>query len=220
MMMPDSEGRHPLLFYPILVNIEKVVIIAGGQEWQRKVEQWAAIADQVVVAAPEPLSSRDNVTVVPGLPTVEDIPRLIAGATLVISEHPEASFNEALYAACRRYNILLNVVDNRSLSNVYAMSYIDKPNLLVALSTKGRCPFYTKQLRLELEPLMEHHNQVAGILAAVREKVPPEQRRQALAAVYADAEFTSRLQARAYTAARRRALEIARRYQPHRETDT
>lgn len=201
-----------MAFFPLLVDVKRVVIFGQEGRWQERARFWARHADRVVVygvpgGAP-PADLPEGVAVRAGRPDPAGLEAALAGATLVISQVDDDAFNERLAAACRRRNVLLNVGERPDLSSVYATAVIEHPALLVSISTRGACPFYARKVREELEAEFAHRGRVASVLAGLRRLLPPGRRGEGLAAVYADPTFQRALRDRDYEAARRRGEEV------------
>lgn len=62
--------------------------------------------------------------------------------------------NEAVYADCKKRNLLINVADNPPLCDFYMGSIVTKGNLKIGISTNGKSPTVAKRLRQWLEAVL------------------------------------------------------------------
>ena len=65
---------------------------------------------------------------------------------------------------------MANVVDNKDISDIIFPAVIERENLLVAISTKGECPYYSKKLKEELTEFIDRKEREAKILINARKK--------------------------------------------------
>ena len=101
------------------------------------------------------------------------------------------------------------------------MSLVDSANLLVAVSSKGKCPYYTRQLRIDLAEEVRCREPVAKILGAIRARVSGRlDKKSVLDAVYHDPEFTAARKAGEWKRAERKAEEIYERIRGEQDDET
>ncbi len=72
------------------------------------------------------------------------------GAFLVIAATNNRSINSQVSCACRKKNILVNVVDVPGESNFIVPSFVENRGLVIAISTSGQAPCLAKKIRKDL----------------------------------------------------------------------
>lgn len=222
------------MYMPVMVDIKSVVVFGGERgEGLRKTEKLAVYADRLTVVPEGPdiparivlesgrlphvtedlsLPNRCVVEVVQERATIEDVGRHIMGRSLVVSALSDRRINETISRMCARLGILCNIADGRELCSAWFMSLVDSADLLVAVSSKGKCPYYAKRLRIDLTEEIRRREPVAKILGAIRARVSGGlDHKSVLDAVYHDPEFTAARKAGEWKRAERKAEEIYER---------
>lgn len=102
---------------------------------------------------------------------------------LVISATDDAGVNHRVFEDAERAGRLINVVDQPALCNIYIPSRIERGDLLVSISTGGRCPAFARWLRRELEGEVPERyglllDRVAAIRSRMKETVPSQDARR------------------------------------------
>lgn len=100
------------------------------------------------------------------------------GFDIVVAAIDNIALQEAIYYETREYFCLYNCVDLQKYCDFIFPSYVKKGDLLVAISTNGVSPAFTKQLRIYLEKLIP--NEVIEFLQQMkkyRNKVPKGEQR-------------------------------------------
>ena len=110
-------------------------------------------------------------------------PADVAGFDVAIAATDEQEVNEAVAAACRRERIPVNVVDQPRLCTFILPSVIERPPLVVAVSSGGASPVLARMLRARIETLLPAaYGRLAGLVGSFRDAVkarfPFEERRR------------------------------------------
>ncbi len=79
------------------------------------------------------------------------IPKQFWNISLVVAATSDPVFNSAIYKACSRKGIWVNVVDDPANSSFIVPSVIRRGNLQMAISTGGASPLLAKLLRQKFE---------------------------------------------------------------------
>jgi len=134
----------------------RCVVVGGGVVAARKVRLLIAANGQVIVIAPElceELSEQlavDRLTHVARRFEVSDL----EGATLVIAATDDSAVNHLVSESAQARNIPVNVVDDAALSTVIFPSIVDRNPILIAISSSGKAPTLSRQLRGRLEAML------------------------------------------------------------------
>lgn len=136
-------------YYPIYLDLKgkKCLVVGGGNVARRKIMMLKRAGAEVTVVAPEINPDILGVTKIER----EFIPEDVEGFTLVISATSNSYVNKRVSEAARSKNIIVNVVDDKMISDFISPSVVERKPFLIAISTEGRNPVLTKKMRRELE---------------------------------------------------------------------
>ena len=146
-----------MLYYPVFLNLKnkKAVVIGGGSVAERKAQTLLSCDADVSIISPK-ITPRLRRLVKEG--KIEYIKKGyedkdIKDAFIVVAATNDRGINEAIYKAAERYGCLLNIVDKPESSNFIVPSVISRGDLTIAISTGGRSPALSKQIRKELQQI-------------------------------------------------------------------
>jgi siroheme synthase-like protein len=193
------------MYMPLNVRLDRVVLFGAERgEGLAKLGKIARFAS-AVVAVPESLpipaqvaaSVPANVAFRDRPASETDLSEAIEGADFVVSDLSSRSLNERIAALCHDRGILVNIIDQKDLCDVYLMAIVDRPNVVLAVSTRGRCAFLAKELRKELEEWAADRDALAAVTVAARDALEPglskRERIERLQRVYYDPEVRRRV---------------------------
>ena len=138
-------------YYPIAVKLKKkrAVVVGGGNVAERKVLSLLAAGGRVKVVSPE-LSTRlaallrdKKISWVRNVFRPGDIDR----ADIIIAATSSRSVNKKVSARARKSGKLINVVDDKLLSDFISPAVIKKGRAIVAVYTDGREPELSRDLK-------------------------------------------------------------------------
>ena len=162
------------MHFPIILNTEKKVLIVGaGNVSLRKTKKLLGFTDKIKVVSSEFHKDFDNLGIEKLKMEIneENFPTLLnEEICFVILSLNNKELNENLCKICKNRNIMVNVVDNKDISDIIFPAVIERENLLVAISTKGECPYYSKKLKEELTEFIDRKEREAKILINARKK--------------------------------------------------
>lgn len=160
------------MFYPINLNIRnfKIVIIGGGQVAYRKCKNFIDFNCKVKVIAPHFCNEfyllGNDVELVKDYYSEE----YIKDYSIIVAATNNKEVNKSIGEYCILNNKLVNVVDNRELSNYTVPSYIKKGDLLISVSTGGKSPSLSKKIKCELEKYYDDtYEEYIDLLGEIRE---------------------------------------------------
>ena len=112
----------------------------------------------------------------------EATPQAFAGAALVFIATGDAERDTALHAMAKAAGCLVNVVDRPDLCDAVTPSVVDRDPVVVAIGTEGNAPVLGRQIKTQIEQLLEPNLGALAALAGrmrgvVAEAVPQAQRR-------------------------------------------
>jgi uroporphyrin-III C-methyltransferase/precorrin-2 dehydrogenase/sirohydrochlorin ferrochelatase len=139
------------MYAPVSLKVggEPVLVVGGGSVALRKARALARAGAQVTCLAPDFLPGFQKLR-------ARRVRRRfrtpdVRGAVLVVASTDDPRVNRAVYAACRRRGIPVNVVDVPELCSFIVPAVIRRGPVVVAVSTGGRSPSLAKALRKRLE---------------------------------------------------------------------
>ncbi|MGD9952956.1 MAG: siroheme synthase CysG [Burkholderiales bacterium] len=153
-------------YLPIFLNVrgEPCLVVGAGQVGSRKAALLRRAGAQVTI-------------------TTEFREEEVGRYALVIAATSDQAVNRAVAAAARARHIPVNVVDQPALCSFILPSIIERPPLVVAVSSGGASPVLARLLRARLESLVPAaYGRLASLAAEFRDRVKarfsgPERRR-------------------------------------------
>lgn len=162
------------LYFPVVLNTDKeVLIIGGGNVSLRKTKKLLEFTENITIISSEFHKDFDslNVRKIKQEINEDNLSSILNDKiAFVILSLNNKDLNRKLCNICKKNKILVNVVDDKDLSDIIFPAVIKKENLLVSISTKGECPYYSKKLKDEISEFIDSKNQEAKILIESRKK--------------------------------------------------
>ena len=142
-------------YFPIFLTIsgKSCLVVGGGAIATRKANDLVETGAHVNVVAETPcddiieMAQNGKIT----LNRRRFVPEDVSGMFLVYAATDDGAANELVAYSARRDNILVNVVDNPSLSDFNSGSVLKRGPLRIAVSTSGMSPSLARDIRLKLE---------------------------------------------------------------------
>jgi uroporphyrin-III C-methyltransferase/precorrin-2 dehydrogenase/sirohydrochlorin ferrochelatase len=146
-------------YLPLFVDLNqrRVVVVGGGLIAARKIALLLDAGAQVEVIAPE-LGTDLTALVAQGRITHRAAAisaDTLGGARLVIAATGRPEVNRAVALAAEAHAILVNVVDDASLSTCIVPAIVDRSPLIVAVATAGAAPMLARYVRASIEALLD-----------------------------------------------------------------
>ncbi|KTG16190.1 MULTISPECIES: siroheme synthase CysG [unclassified Guyparkeria] len=143
---------------PIFMNLhdKPCLVVGGGAVAARKADLMRAAGARVTVVAPMITGETRRMVDDGRLSWREDVfeEPMVAGNRLVIAATDEPAVNRAVYAACERRGIPVNVADEPELCSFILPGIVNRSPVTIALSTGGRSPVLARLMRARLETLI------------------------------------------------------------------
>ncbi len=162
------------LYFPVVLNTDKeVLIIGGGNVSLRKTKKLLEFTQNILVISSEFHKDFDrlNVKKIKKEINEENFSSMLTDKIgLVVLSLNNKELNRKLCSICKKNKILVNVVDDKDISDIIFPAIIKKDNLLVSISTKGECPYYSKKLKEEIAEFIDSKDQEAKLLIDSRKK--------------------------------------------------
>lgn len=150
--------EEKLIYYPVLINLQRFpcLVIGGGKVALRKVLSLMDFNTDVTVISPKicgPLMKLFKECKI-GLIKKQYRKEYIKDYKVIFSATDNPAINRKVRMDCSDEGILLNVVDNTPLCDFILPANIKRGNLVVSVSSQGKAPFYTKEIKNKLERLI------------------------------------------------------------------
>ncbi|MBP3904496.1 bifunctional precorrin-2 dehydrogenase/sirohydrochlorin ferrochelatase [Turicibacter sp.] len=161
------------MLYPVNLELDQfeIVIVGGGEVAYRKCKNFLEFNKSVKVIAPHFLDSfyeLENVVLVQD----KYDERYIESSQIVVAATDNRLVNEEIAKYCYQHKKLVNVVDNRMLSNYIVPSYVKRGDLLLSVSTGGKSPALAKKISRELAvEYDDSYEEYVNLLGSLREAI-------------------------------------------------
>jgi precorrin-2 dehydrogenase/sirohydrochlorin ferrochelatase len=140
----------------------------------RKVEALLAADAQVTVISPQLCDRLQRLAAAHRIGVLDRPYRRgdLRGALLVIAATDQPEINERVWQEAQALGLLVNVVDDPDHCNFIAPSVVRRGPLSLAISTSGRCPALSRQLRWQLEgEFGPAYGDYVELLGGLRERI-------------------------------------------------
>jgi precorrin-2 dehydrogenase/sirohydrochlorin ferrochelatase len=146
----------PLMrYYPVFLDIaaKSCIVVGGGRVAERKAAGLLAAGAVVTIISPRVTR---GIAALKGKGRLKLLKRAykrgdLNGAALVVSAASGRAVNRAVHADAVRAGLPVNVVDDPALCTFIVPSVVDRSPLLLAISTSGAAPAFSRRLRETLE---------------------------------------------------------------------
>ncbi|MFB6150930.1 MAG: bifunctional precorrin-2 dehydrogenase/sirohydrochlorin ferrochelatase [Haloarculaceae archaeon] len=172
---------------------ETVLVFGGGRVGARKARRFAREADVVAVSPSFADADFGGARRVRAAPDPGDVEGWFdrTDPALAIAATDDAAVNDAVEAAARERDVLVNRADEageRDPGSVVVPATVRDDPVVVAVATGGTSPALSRHLRERIEADVSGAGELASVAGELREDlraegVPPEVRRDALRAV-------------------------------------
>ncbi|KYH26373.1 precorrin-2 dehydrogenase [Halalkalicoccus paucihalophilus] len=167
-----------------------VLVFGGGRVGARKARRFSREARTIVVS-PDFTGEFDGSELVRAAPAPEDVPGWFERARpgLVVAATDDRKLNAAIEREARERGVLVNRADthgSREPGSVVVPATVRDGPVVVSVSTGGRSPALSRELRKRIEPELAGAGRMAELTAELREELaerPAADRRKALRAV-------------------------------------
>jgi precorrin-2 dehydrogenase/sirohydrochlorin ferrochelatase len=142
-------------FFPILINLQRFpcLVVGGGKVAHRKVLSLLEFNADITVISPKicnalvDLYNQHKIKIIKKTYSKE----YLRYYKIVFSATDNHRLNLSVRQDCNDENILLNVADNPPLCDFILPANVKRGNLTISVSSQGKAPFYTKEIKKKLE---------------------------------------------------------------------
>lgn len=165
------------MLYPINLDIEniKITIIGGGKVAYRKATNFLDFGKKVTVISKEFVCEFDEIKDKIEMICDEYKEKYIDDSFVVVASTNNKEVNHEIGIYCNKHGKLVNVVDDKELSNFTVPSYVKRGELLLSISTGGNSPSLSAKIKRELEEKYdESYEEYIELLGLARAKIIKE----------------------------------------------
>ena len=171
-------------YFPFFLQLDQLpcLIVGGGSVAERKLDLLIkAKADITVIS----LEFSDYILDLAKTHNIRCVKKEYSNKILeenkynfVISATNDVSLNERVAKDCKKYNIIVNVVDQPEICDFIFPSILERGDITVAVSTGGASPVLARVLRTKLETMVPgSYGKLAEIVSANRIRVREKMKR-------------------------------------------
>lgn len=165
------------MFYPINLNIEnmEITIIGGGKVAYRKAMNFLNFDKKITVISKEFIEEFKQIENKLNIIREEYDEKHIKNSFIVVAATNNKSVNHEVGVYCNQNGKLVNVVDDKELSNFTVPSYVKRGELLLSISTGGNSPSLSAKIKRDLEEKYdESYGEYIELLGLARKKIIEE----------------------------------------------
>ncbi|TZE81813.1 precorrin-2 dehydrogenase/sirohydrochlorin ferrochelatase family protein [Calorimonas adulescens] len=146
-----------MAYYPIMLNIKnkKCLVVGGGKVALRKILSFVEGEALITVISP---SFDEEIIKLAAKEKVELIRREyqqgdVRGFFVAIAATDDEKVNKLVASDGEKYNMLVNVVDDKDLSSFIVPSIVRRGDLIISISTSGKSPLFSRMIKEKLESI-------------------------------------------------------------------
>lgn len=165
------------MLYPINLNIDKmkITIIGGGKVAYRKATNFLNFNKTVTVVSNEFIEEFEEIKEKIEMIYDKYDEKYIEDSFVVVAATNNKQINHEIGVYCNQNGKLVNVVDDKELSNFTVPSYVKRGELLLSVSTGGNSPSLSAKIKRELEEKYdESYEEYIELLGLARKKIIEE----------------------------------------------
>jgi len=165
-------------YFPFFLQLDQLpcLIVGGGSVAERKLDLLIKAKADITVISLEfsdyilDLAKTHNIRCLKEEYSIKILEK--NKYNFVISATNDVSLNERVAKDCKKYNIIVNVVDQPEICDFIFPSILERGDITVAVSTGGASPVLARVLRTKLETMVPgSYGKLAEIVSANRIKV-------------------------------------------------
>ena len=171
-------------YFPFFLQLDQLpcLIVGGGSVAERKLDLLIKAKADITVISLEfsdyilDLAKTHNIRCLKEEYSIKILEK--NKYNFVISATNDVSLNERVAKDCKKYNIIVNVVDQPEICDFIFPSILERGDITVAVSTGGASPVLARVLRTKLETMVPgSYGKLAEIVSANRIKVREKMKR-------------------------------------------
>lgn len=165
------------MLYPINLELNKmkITVIGGGKVAYRKTVNFLNFKKRVTVISKEFTEEFNFIADKIDMIFDEYKEEYIKDSFIVIVATNDKQLNYKIGVYCNENGKLVNVVDNKEMSNFTVPSYLKRGDFLLSISTGGNSPALSTKIKKELEKIYdEDFGEYVELLGIARKRIIKE----------------------------------------------
>ncbi len=165
------------MLYPINLELNKmkITVIGGGKVAYRKTVNFLNFKKRVTVISKEFIEEFNFIADKIDMIFDEYKEEYIKDSFIVIVATNNKQLNYKIGVYCNENGKLVNVVDNKEISNFTVPSYLKRGDFLLSISTGGNSPALSTKIKRELEKVYdEDFGEYVKLLGIARKRIIKE----------------------------------------------
>jgi precorrin-2 dehydrogenase / sirohydrochlorin ferrochelatase len=163
-------------YYPLFLDLSEKTccVVGGGTVAERKIRVLLKCRARVIVYSPRLTAGLESLNKAGKIVCRRSSPGkdFLRGVFLVVAATNNRLINSRVSRACRKKNILINVVDVPGESNFIVPSFVENKGLVIAISTSGQAPCLAKKIRKDLaKNIIPRYSGLLKEVSSVRDKL-------------------------------------------------
>lgn len=161
------------MILPMILNLKgPIVIFGGGKVAKRKVDLISKFSKDIVLITETTLEMPDfvevkNVKLKAG--NFQDfLPKNIKEIILIVAALSDKKLNRSISKWAQSHGILVNVADDPEFCTIFFPAISSDKDLHISISTSGKCPFLSKEIRKEIDKWISNKSSMLEILKPIR----------------------------------------------------
>ena len=140
------------MLYPINIELENIniTVIGGGEVAYRKCKNFIEFGKKVKVVSKSYIKEFEEIKEHLDMIIDEYKEKYIKYSYIVVGATDNKEINKKIGIYCRENGKLVNIVDDKQISNYTVPSYIKRGDLLISVSTNGKSPSLSSKIKKEI----------------------------------------------------------------------
>jgi precorrin-2 dehydrogenase/sirohydrochlorin ferrochelatase len=164
------------VFFPILINVQNFpcLVVGGGNIATRKVESLLEFNADITVISPKLSKSLQDLFKKGKIKLIQKsyAKEFISEFKIVFCATDNNSINKTVHKDCQAQGIPINVADIPQLCDFILPAYIKRGDLTISVSSQGKAPFYTKEMKKKLNRIIPPiYEDILNLAGEFREQV-------------------------------------------------
>lgn len=175
-------------YYPVFMNVKdkSCLVVGGGSVGLRKAAMLQKCGANVRVVSESFAKGSDEIPTNIVLEKKKYTPTDIRNAFFIFAATNNANVNQQVKRDAQQHEILCNIADAPESSDFILPSVVDRGDLVIAVSTSGKSPAMTRNIRQVLETMFgKEYEDVLVLLGNIRKKLRMENKTPPIKGIFA-----------------------------------
>lgn len=151
-----------ILLLPVILNIKnkKILVVGGGFVSERRVKKFINAGGEITVISESftnklyEYHKQNKIKLISQKISEQNIEKWLKNIYLISIATDDPVLNLKIANIAKLKGILINLSQKDQISDILIPAYFEKDDILIAVSTKGKSPWLTKQLKNKIRNLI------------------------------------------------------------------